>query len=332
MNNDIQRQTVMVSICCIVYNQEPYIRRCLDGFVMQKANFHFEAIVHDDASTDGSADIIREYAEKYPDIIKPIFEAENQYSKRDGSLRRIMDAHMCGKYIAYCEGDDYWIDPLKLQKQVDYMEKHANCSLVYSKNLCYDQEKQKVLYVYGKQRSSLSERLIGECFVGTCTTLLRRKDYLDYLKEINPSSHNWLMGDIPLWLYLGTKGVGYMFNECFATYRILQTSASHSPNIDLSIKRIRNTCDIYLFFAEKYGLKTPVVISKWEGGYWFRVYNTYKELNIKLPDDVKKSILNYHGNHFKLYVTKIELRFPWLGKVINFLKRIRMIFLIKTSR
>ena len=105
---------LMVTIRCCTYNHEPYIRQCLEGFVMQKTNFRFEAIVHDDASTDGTAAIIREYAKKYPDIIKPIFETENQYSKKDGSLRRIMDAHTHGKYVAICEGDDYWIYTLKL--------------------------------------------------------------------------------------------------------------------------------------------------------------------------------------------------------------------------
>lgn len=122
---EVNTSPLMVTIRCVAYNHEPYIRECLEGFVMQKTNFRFEAIVHDDASTDGTANIIREYAEKYPDIIKPIFETENQYSKRDGSLRRIMNSHMKGKYIAMCEGDDYWIDPYKLQKQVDYLEKHA---------------------------------------------------------------------------------------------------------------------------------------------------------------------------------------------------------------
>lgn len=114
----------LVSIRCFVYNQVKYVRQCLDGFVMQKTNFPFEAIVHDDASTDGSAEVIKEYAQKYPHIIKPIFETENLYSKHDGSLEKVMDAQMRGKYIAVCEGDDYWIDPLKLQKQVDFLESH----------------------------------------------------------------------------------------------------------------------------------------------------------------------------------------------------------------
>lgn len=129
-NVDKSNTFIMVTIRCLAYNHEAYIRQCLDGFIKQKTNFCFEAIVHDDASTDGTANIIREYAEKYPDIIKPIFEVENQYSKRDGSLRRIMNSHMKGKYIAMCEGDDCWIDPYKLQKQVDYLESHPEC--VYS--------------------------------------------------------------------------------------------------------------------------------------------------------------------------------------------------------
>ena len=130
---------VIVTIRCLVYNHEPYLRQCLDGFVMQKTNFRFEAIVHDDASTDGSAAIIREYAEKYPEIIKPIIETENQYSKHDGSLRKIMIDHTRGKYIAICEGDDYWIDPLKLQKQVDFLEKNPEYGLVYTKAIIYYQ-------------------------------------------------------------------------------------------------------------------------------------------------------------------------------------------------
>ena len=118
----------LVSIRCLVYNHEPYLRQCLDGFVMQKTTFPFEAIVHDDASTDGSAAIIREYAEKYPDIIKPIFETENQYSKQDGSLGKNIRAvaNPNAKYIATCEGDDYWTDPNKLQLQVDFLESHPD--------------------------------------------------------------------------------------------------------------------------------------------------------------------------------------------------------------
>ena len=126
------RMKPLVAIHCLVYNHEAYLRDCLNGFVMQETNFPFCAVVHDDASTDSSASIIREYAEKYPDIIKPIYETENQYSKHDGSIRRIMHDAIDAtgaKYVAMCEGDDYWTDPLKLQKQVDFLETHPDYSM-----------------------------------------------------------------------------------------------------------------------------------------------------------------------------------------------------------
>lgn len=118
----------LVSIRCLVYNHEPYLRQCLEGFVMQQTTFAFEAIIHDDASTDGSADIIREYAEKYPDIIKPIYETENQYIKHDDSIKQAINAvaYPDSKYIATCEGDDFWTDPNKLQTQVDFLESHPD--------------------------------------------------------------------------------------------------------------------------------------------------------------------------------------------------------------
>lgn len=122
-----KEEQILLAIKCIVYNHEPYLRDCFEGFVMQKTDFRFVVIAHDDASTDGSTAIIREYEEKYPDIFHPIYETENQYSKHDGSLTRIVGEAAVAtgaKYIATCEGDDYWTDPLKLQKQVDFLENH----------------------------------------------------------------------------------------------------------------------------------------------------------------------------------------------------------------
>lgn len=177
---------ILVSIKCAVYNHEPYLRQCLDGFVMQKTNFRFEAIVHDDASTDGSAAIIREYAEKYPDIIKPIYETENQYSKHDGSVVRIMNAACKGKYIAMCEGDDYWIDPFKLQKQVDFLESHPNISYVFTNRLIYTEKTGKtILQRYKRKLYTTKDVLAGfnsglqsACFRHECIIDKFKPDYI----------------------------------------------------------------------------------------------------------------------------------------------------------
>ena len=187
----------LVSIRCTVYNHEPFLRQCLDGFVMQKTTFPFEAIVHDDASTDGSAAIIREYAEKYPDIIKPIYETENQYSKHDGSLRRIMDAamHPNSKYIATCEGDDYWTDPNKLQLQVDFLESHPDYYMsCHAFTIYYHDSKQFQRFPFvdelplnmfkGREycTPSLYNFIYSRWFTLTLTIVRRNEPYIDEAK------------------------------------------------------------------------------------------------------------------------------------------------------
>ncbi len=119
----------MVSVSCTAYNHEKYIRKCLESFVMQKTSFPFEVIVHDDASTDGTAAIIREFEEKYPDMIKPIYQTENQYSKDISIYDNFIHPKARGKYIAFCEGDDAWSDEYKLQKQFDAMEAHPEVDM-----------------------------------------------------------------------------------------------------------------------------------------------------------------------------------------------------------
>lgn len=121
---------VKVSISCITFNHGPFIRKCLDGFLMQHVNFPFEVLIHDDASTDGTQEIITAYQKKHPEIIFPILQSENQYSKGvRGMNAKFNFPRARGKYIALCEGDDYWTDPLKLQKQVDFLESNLGVVL-----------------------------------------------------------------------------------------------------------------------------------------------------------------------------------------------------------
>lgn len=131
MSNNLEKKEILVSICCITYNHESFIRECLDGFLMQKTNFKFEVLIHDDASTDNTANIIREYEQKYPEIIKPIYQTENQYSRGVEVSTTYNFPRAKGKYIAMCEGDDYWIDPYKLQKQVDFLEANPEFSICF---------------------------------------------------------------------------------------------------------------------------------------------------------------------------------------------------------
>ena len=232
----MDNKELMVTIRCLAYNHEPYIRQCLEGFVMQKTNFRFEAIVHDDASTDGTAAIIKEYAEKYPDIIKPIFETENQYSKRDGSIKRIMNEHTHGKYIAFCEGDDYWIDPLKLQKQVDFLESNPEYSMSHTNNTCLNQKTQN----YCSEPAELIKNKLGNNIthediikypriILTLSVLIKKSIY-EY--AINSDdfifySGKFLLGDIPIWYMAAKLGKIHYLEDKTSVYRVLETSASH---------------------------------------------------------------------------------------------------------
>ncbi len=242
MTEQCSKEPLMVTIRCITYNHEPYIRQCLEGFVMQKTNFRFEAIVHDDASTDGTADIISEYAERYPEIIKPIFETENQYSKHDGSIRRIMDAHTHGKYVAICEGDDYWTDPLKLQKQVDFMESHPEHSLCFHAHYReYNDGRKELDARYNENIEICPVKDIimgGGGYMATNSMLFRRElGYVNYPQWAQDAP----VGDLPLMLVLLERGyIGYL-NINMSTYRINSIGSwSNQLNSTSFRKRHRN--------------------------------------------------------------------------------------------
>lgn len=131
--DDINAEVPLVSISCLTYNHKNFIRQSIESVLMQKTNFRFELIIHDDCSTDGTTEIIREYAAKHPDIIKPYYEETNQYTKHPDAFQRfskLIRANSPCKYFASIEGDDYWKDPLKLQKQVDFLEANPEYGFV----------------------------------------------------------------------------------------------------------------------------------------------------------------------------------------------------------
>ena len=133
----------LVSICCTAYNQEKYIAQTLDCFLAQQCDFSYEILIHDDASADRTPDIIRDYAARYPDAIFPVYQQENQYSKGlsiDGTFNF---PRARGRYIALCEGDDFWCDPCKLQRQITYMEAHPECTFSFTNGYVHDESGEK---------------------------------------------------------------------------------------------------------------------------------------------------------------------------------------------
>lgn len=133
MTNDI-----VVSVICLAYNHEKYIKECLDSIINQITTFKFEVVINDDASTDDTANIIEEYEKKYPELIKAIYQKENQYSQGVAIIEEKMLDYASGKYVAFCECDDKWTDLKKLQRQYEYMEKHPECSMCVHNTVIHD--------------------------------------------------------------------------------------------------------------------------------------------------------------------------------------------------
>lgn len=212
---------VIVSINCITYNHEDYIADAIEGFLMQETNFKYEILIHDDASTDSTADIIREYEKKYPNLIKPIYQTENQYSKDDIKMISYTFNHTRakGKYVAICEGDDYWTDPKKLQKQVDYMEEHSDCAMTFhAAEWIYVDDSQKDFEQrsFKKSRKVTQKELIeiGGGIIPTASMVFKKK-FLDDIPDFFFESPT---GDEVVLLILAYKGYGYYFNDIMSVH------------------------------------------------------------------------------------------------------------------
>lgn len=258
----------VVAIRCVTYNHEAYLREALEGFVMQQTDFPFVAIVHDDASTDNTAAILKEYADKYPGIILPIFETENQYSKRNDSLDLIM-LKACeatgAKYISICEGDDYWTDKLKLQKQVDFLESNPEYGMCYAlTHTWYEATDTLEEVAVGSDRCSFNDLLTGENDIPNLTTLLKSRLYYDYFYEVGLQDHKWETGDLPNWLYVSKKSKIKCLPEVVAVYRVLNKSISHTGSLKGQMSFYQSAVDIKHFFNTHYNnddLKTKRLIN-----------------------------------------------------------------------
>jgi len=239
MNNE----DIMVSISCITYNHEKYISDAIEGFLMQNTNFKYEILIHDDASTDNTATIIREYEKKYPDLIKPIYQKENQWSKGIDVMLEFNFKRANGKYIALCEGDDFWTDPYKLQKQVEFLEKNQKFPMCFHNVKVVDENKNILrnmqFHPTGKKVTYLKDIIKGN-YIPTCSVVFRNGliNYSDY--EV--LSNDLWFGDYVLHILNANKGPIFYFNEDMAVYRVTPTGLSMSTNI---IRKMENKVEFY---------------------------------------------------------------------------------------
>ena len=221
----LDERPVMVTVQAIAYNHARFIRRALDGFLMQKTNFRYEIIVHDDASTDETAAIIREYEAKHPDLIRAVYQRENQYSKHRGFKKLFVLPLTRGRYTALCECDDFWTDPFKLQKQFDALEAHPECRLCVGRVNVLDGNDEPIGWQFpnfelstGVKSQEDFLRMVIQYSFQTSTYFVRTEEHRAYLSG-RPEFAKYMMGDVALMLFFASKGPVYCIDDMLSCYR-----------------------------------------------------------------------------------------------------------------
>ena len=296
------REKTIVSVCCLTYNHVRYIRQCLDGIVMQKTKFPIEILIHDDASTDGTQDVIREYEEKYPDIIKHINQKENQYSKgvRVSLVYNYPRAN--GKYIAFCEGDDYWTDPYKLQKQVDFLECHPDYVMCSHRFVIYNQSKDAFETIMPENISEkgktfeLKSLIEGEWYFQPLSIVFRREALDMALYNQYKCSK-----DLSMIYFLLKKGVGYCMYDVMGVYRRHQNGVW--TGVDTNTKRFQNLlAKISIYNVEQTTNAALYILGEFSSA----MSRVWMLKHIRLFGNIVKIFFKHFGLRFtmKLFVKK----------------------------
>ena len=310
MSEKMKNESIMVTVFCAAYNHEKYIRNTLDGFVMQKTEFPFEVIIHDDASTDDTAKIIREYVDKYPKIIKAILQTENQYSRGGRISDRFVLPIAQGKYYALCEGDDYWIDENKLQMQVDFLEEHPEYSACVHNTMVLNSQNNKEIGVLGGNDNdiSMANLIDWENYdrFHTSSILCR----MDLRKNRPAQMVCGSVGDYPFSLYLRSKGKIHRIPEVMSVYRIFSES-SWSANVSRKkvISDNEKIINMLRYFDDYTNKKYNEYIEKRIKEIHLR--NAELEGNYKYIKRDLKSIYRTKPLKYKFKIFILEY-FPWI--------------------
>lgn len=232
----------LVSILCTAFNHEGYIRDTLEGFVSQQTDFPFEVLINDDLSTDGTADIIREYERKYPELIRAFYQKENLYSQDIDIYHTVFYLNARGKYIAFCEGDDYWTDPTKLQRQVEFLERHPDYSACVHNTMlhyCMGDSPDEPLLFHDADRDILFEDVIpGMRTAYHTSSLVAKLELLANPPEYYFIAAKYGFGDYPDALWLISNGPVRYINRFMSVYRINSGSSAWSSGVDMQYDKL----------------------------------------------------------------------------------------------
>ena len=271
-----------VFVRCFTFNQSRYIEESMNGFTIQQTNFPFLCCIVDDASNDGEPQVIINYIRENFDVTDTavayqretdyanvvyaqhkvnkncffvaLLLKENHYQTGRDRLKFEYIREWCdnAEYIAICEGDDYWSDTLKLRKEVDVMDTDEQIGLCYTRAKKFNQSSG----TFDSELCGLEYKgflqMLHENPVVTLTTMYRVGLRDEYIRDVNPYTKSWKMGDYPFWLWIAAHYKVHYLNDVTGVYRVLLNSASHSDDKMIYISFILSSCDIQLFFAQKY--------------------------------------------------------------------------------
>lgn len=305
------KEIIIVSICCQTYNHKNYIEQALDSFLMQKTNFEFEILLRDDASIDGTKEICKTFADKYPDKINLLDYEKNQYKLGISPFRDNVKRAR-GKYIAICEGDDYWTDPLKLQKQVDFLEANEKYGLVHTQlEYKFGNSKESIVSKTDRRKNKFDE-LIKHNSIATLTTCFRKELLLNYLDDVKPNCKPWVAGDLPMWLWFSLHSNIYYLDEVTSMYRVVEGSASNTKTSEKYLEFIKSRRSIKEYFINNYQPNDDLI--------QFVVEDFYKDAKFHVLKLRDKAIINEMSNYFYSKKKKIVFAyfFIMMDKIFNY--------------
>ena len=240
---------ILVSVCVTTYNHAPYIERAVESFLAQRCDFGVEIILSDDCSSDSTPQICRSYAERYPDRVRFITSAENVGMR--ANYRRTLEAAK-GKYVALCDGDDWWCDVDKLARQVAVMEADEQLGLCYTRSRRVQGEREW-LYPAGEMFTDFDNMLFNNT-VENSSAVARKDLVMQYYAEVRPEEHpEWLTDDAPMWIWFAACSKMVAIDIPMAVHRLLPESVSQSGNYLRRIAFCDSLMDISLWFDERYG-------------------------------------------------------------------------------
>jgi glycosyltransferase involved in cell wall biosynthesis len=315
-NKPINKITPLVSVFVTTYQHAKYVSECLESILMQKINFPVEIVVGEDQSTDGTREICIEYAKKYPEKIRlflrdrkqtTLYDENGMFSKSINGVFTLMSCR--GKRIAVCEGDDYWTDRYKLQKQVDFLEANADHGLIHTDADCFFEASRKYTRNYLSNSFSIPEgdvygELLVRNFIATVTVMFRS----EFIKNVDINElSRFKMGDKFLWLEIARRSKVGFLNESTAVYRVRSDSVSHALDKSKRTEFFSSSFNMSYHFIDKYGCgretEEKVYRQAFDTGYSLNALAVIKDSY----DRLKKNKMTHWNDRLKFFIAHLQL-------------------------